>query len=207
MHFKLTEEILKLSDSRYWDSAKIEWNFENAYYSEELQTCLCGHFPIRNICVIKNTKNKNIIEVGNCCINKFLGIDDGNKIFISIKRLKEDLTKSMSVEVLDYLKRKKILNDFEYKFYNNIIRKRKLSDKQLKIKKSINQKLLDFTSYESNSEFNRISLVLEWSKNKPEFDTTFINSLKSSCEKNGKLTANQKIALENIINKWKIDEK
>ncbi len=205
MHFKLTEEILKLSVSDIWSSAKLEWNFEFAYESEEQQTCLCGHFPIINICVIKNVKNKNQTEVGNCCINKFLGIDEGNKIFESIKRLKNDLTKSMSLEVIEYLNNKKVLNEFEYKFYNDILRKRKLSDKQLEIKKKINKKLIDFTSYEANSQFTRINLVLGWAKNRPDFDTTFITSLKTSCEKTGTLTDKQKVALENIIKKWKVE--
>jgi hypothetical protein len=31
MYYKLTEEILKLSVSKYWDSAKFEWNFDSAY--------------------------------------------------------------------------------------------------------------------------------------------------------------------------------
>lgn len=103
MHYKLTDEIIKLSVSSYWNDAKLEWNFEYAYQSEEPQTCLCGHYPIRNICVIRNQDNSNETEVGNCCINKFLGIEEGNKIFTSISRLKEDITKSMSAEVLDYL--------------------------------------------------------------------------------------------------------
>ncbi len=205
MHYKLTEEILKLSVSNNWDSAKLEWYFETAYESEEKQTCLCGHYPIVNICVIKNKVNNSITEVGNCCINKFLGIDEGNKIFISIKKLKNDITKSMSIEVVEYLKSKNILNDFEYTFYQNIHRKRNLSDKQLEIKKRINKKLIDFTSYEANSQFTKINLVLEWAKNQPNFDSNFIKSLKTSCERTGKLTDKQQIALENIINKWKIE--
>jgi len=205
MHFKLTEEILKLSNSKFWESAKHEWSFEYAYYSDELQTCLCGHYPIKNICVIKNVKNNNATEVGNCCINKFLGIDDGNKIFVSIKRLKEDLSKSMSAEVLDYLNSKKILSMFEYDFYTDIIRKRNLTQKQLEIKKRINKKLIDFTSYETNSHFSRINIVLKWAEKNSWFDTNFIQSLKSACERNGKLTEKQKSALENIITKLKIE--
>lgn len=153
MHFKLSNEIIKLSNSDYWDSAKLEWSFEYAYYSEELQTCLCGHYPIKNICVLKNNQNDNETEVGNCCVNKFLGIEDGNRIFSSIKRVKDDLTRSMSAEVLEYLNDKNVIDEFEFKFYNNIIRKRNLSTKQLEIKHRINQKLLDFTSYEANSVF------------------------------------------------------
>lgn len=205
MHYKLTEEILKLSVSQYWDNAKLEWYFESAYVSDDKQTCLCGHYPIVNICVIKNRENKNITEVGNCCINKFLGIDDANKIFISIKRLKKDIEKSMSIEVIEYLKSKNLINDFEFDFYKDIHRKRNLTDKQLEIKKRVNKKLLDLTSYEGNSLFARINLVLNWAKNKPSFDISFINSLKSSCERFGKLSDKQKIALENIIKKCEIE--
>ncbi|WP_145000613.1 hypothetical protein [Olleya sp. Hel_I_94] len=201
----MTEEIIKLSNSDIWSSAKLEWNFEYAYYSEELQRCLCGHYPIKNVCVIKNTDNKNETEVGNCCVNKFLGIEDGNKIFTSIKKLKIDKSKSMSPEVLEYLRKKNVLTDFDYKFYSDTIRKRKLSDKQLAIREKINQKLIDFTSYESNSNFTRINLVLKWAEDKSWFDKTFVNSLKSSCEKKGKLTEKQTLALENIIKKLKIE--
>jgi hypothetical protein len=205
MHYKLTEEIIKLSNSDIWSSAKLEWNFEYAYYSEDLQRCLCGHYPIKNVCVIKNSDNKNETEVGNCCVNKFLGIEDGNKIFSSIKKLKLDKSKSMSPEVLEYLRKKKVLTDFDYSFYSDTIRKRKLSEKQLAIRERINQKLIDFTSYESNSNFTRINLVLKWAEDKSGFDKSFVNSLKSSCEKNGKLSEKQTLALENIIKKWKIE--
>ncbi len=205
MHYKLTQEIIKLSESDYWHSAKNEWNFEYAYYSDELQRCLCGHYPIKNVCVIKNTINNRHTEVGNCCVNKFLGIDEGNKIFTSIKRLKEDPTKSMSPEVLEYLFNKKVLTDFEYKFYLDTIRKRKFSYKQLEIRKKINQKLIDFTSYESNSNFSRINLVLKWAEENTWFDTSYVHSLKQNCKRRGKLTENQSKALENIIKKLKIE--
>ncbi|WP_290806575.1 hypothetical protein [Flavobacterium sp.] len=205
MHFKLTEEIISLSDSRTWDFAKLEWDFEFAYYSEELQTCLCGHFPIKNICVIRNKRNSNQTEVGNCCINKFLGIEDGNKIFTSIKKIKEDNSKSMSAVVIDYIYSKNGISEFEYNFYVDIHRKRNLSFKQLEIKKRINNKFLAFTSYETNSHFNRIKLVLKWAENNSWFDKSFVLSLKKSCERNGKLTENQRLGLENIITKLKIE--
>jgi len=205
MHYKLTEEIIALSVSESWDFAKLEWDFEFAYYAEDLQNCLCGHYPIKNICVIKNKKNLNQTEVGNCCINKFLGIDDGNKIFSSIKKIKEDNTKSISAEVIEYLYNKNGISEFEYRFYIDIHRKRNLSFKQLEIKKRINEKFLVFTSYETNSHFNRIKLVLKWAENNPGFNKDFIISLKKNCEKTGKLTEKQRLALENIITKFKIE--
>jgi len=44
--YKLTEEILKRSQSNVWDMAKLEWKLNVIYEAEEPETCLCGHFPI-----------------------------------------------------------------------------------------------------------------------------------------------------------------
>jgi len=204
MHYKLTEEIIALSSCQYWDSAKQEWDFTYAYMSEEFQTCLCGHYPIREICVLRNSVNGNETEVGNCCVNKFLGIESANKIFISIKRIKDDYSKSMSSEVLDYLIEKHAITQFEFDFYADILRKRNLSEKQFALKKKINQKLISFTSYEANSNFNEINKVLRWAENHPSFDKSFVLSLKASCSKNGNLTDKQQQALNKIILNWKI---
>jgi len=204
MHYKLTEEIISLSESKLWDSAKNEWRFEFAYYAEELQSCLCGHYPIRNICVIKNRINAVVTEVGNCCINKFLGIETGNKIFSSIKKLREDLTASMGAEVIDYFYRKGGMSDFDYKFYQSIFRKRNMSAKQMEIKEKINRKFLNFTSYETNSHFNKINKVLKWAEKNTFFNTDFVVSLKNSCIRRGRLTENQLASLDKIIFKCNI---
>ena len=205
MHYNLTKEIINLSVSKFWDTAKDEWNFEYAYQSEEPQTCLCGHYPIKNICVIKNQENDNETEVGNCCINKFLGIDSGNKIFDSIKRLKDDISKSMSAEVLEYMNDKKVITQYEYDFYTDTLRKRKLTDKQLAVREKINRKLLDFTSYETNSVLSKIDKVIKWAASHEEFNSEYVESLKASSKRNGRLTEKQSQALDNIIKKWKIN--
>ena len=44
--YKLTEEILKRSQAKVWDIAKLEWKLNEIYEAEEPETCLCGHFPI-----------------------------------------------------------------------------------------------------------------------------------------------------------------
>ena len=68
---KLKEEITDLSNSNNWDDAKTEWKLSTAYYSKEPDRCLCGHYPIKNICIIENCKNGNNATVGNCCVNYF----------------------------------------------------------------------------------------------------------------------------------------
>lgn len=204
MQARLSQEIIKLSNSDDWNLAKSEWDFEYAYQSEEPEECLCGHYPIKNICVIKNQENGNYTEVGKVCINNFLNIQKGNKIFDSISKLKTNPKSSISKTALEYLKSKDGLSDFEYNFYLDIIRKRNLSEKQANLKEKINQKFLNFTNYEANSILKKINSVLKWAKSKSNFDTNFIQSLKSSFNKYGKLSEKQDNALNNIIEKFKI---
>ena len=73
--YNLPERITELSVAQDWLIARIEWHFEYLYVSEEPETCLCGNTPIFNICVIKNTKNKCVIEIGNECVKNFLGFN------------------------------------------------------------------------------------------------------------------------------------
>ncbi len=79
-----------------------------------------------------------------------------------------------------------------------------MSDKQWDIKKRINQKFLNFTSYETNSHFNKINLVLKWAQTNITFNTDFVQSIKKSCQKNGRLTEKQLESLNKIISAFKI---
>lgn len=204
MHNKLSEEIIKRSVSATWDEAKLEWYFDSAYKSPTQQTCLCGHSPIINICTIINKKNHDQVDVGNCCVTKFMGIKDGNKVFDSISRLKKDIRKSLSPEVIEFLRGKKVIDDFEFNFYLDTLRKKKLTNKQTSIRERINQKFLDFTSRQRITINEKISKAIEWARQKPEFDASFFHSLKSSMGKYNRLTPKQEAALEKVMEKWKI---
>ena len=49
----LQSEILALSSAKSWPKAVKEWEragVEKLEIGEESQTCLCGHFPIRELC-------------------------------------------------------------------------------------------------------------------------------------------------------------
>lgn len=85
--YKLTEEIIKLSQSKLWDVAKSEWTLYEIYEADKPERCLCGHFPIIEICNLKNKLNSNYATVGNCCVKKFIGLPS-DKIFQVIKRVK-----------------------------------------------------------------------------------------------------------------------
>ena len=146
--FKLFQEIIALSNADDWEEAKKEWDLDSVYESDEPQTCLCGHYPIINICVLYNVYNKNIAEVGNECVKKFFKIELADAVLKSIKKIKADISKSINIETIDYLHSKRWINDWEYGFYKDIKAKRNLSDKQMTAKIKINKKFLRFTKYE-----------------------------------------------------------
>ncbi|MCH9695194.1 MAG: hypothetical protein K0U72_11860 [Gammaproteobacteria bacterium] len=138
--YKLAQGIIALSESNTWDRAKLEWSLDDVYEAEEPETCLCGHFPIIEICVLRNTKNQNRTIVGNCCVKKFIGLPS-DKIFQAVKRVRKDNTKSLNAEAIEHAHKKKWINDWERDFYLDIMRKRKLSLRQQNKKKQINDKL------------------------------------------------------------------
>lgn len=204
MHTQLTEGIISLSKAERWTLAKTEWDFDYAYFSLSKQRCLCGHYPIKQICVIRNLSNGNIAEVGNCCVKKFLGLEQGEKIFSSIARLRKDINRAMSQEALVYLFDKEAISPYEYAFYRNTIKKRVLTDKQLVFRVRINKKLLDFTNYEQHSIFSKINQILLWAERNDFFKTEFVESVKQSCQSKGRLSEKQKKALDNIIDRYGI---
>ncbi len=139
--YKLGIEIIKLSVSDNWDSAKLEWDLSHMYISRQKESCLCGHYPIREICVLKNNKNHNETEVGNVCVSKFMGLPTSN-IFTNIKKITKDITKSVNIETIKYAMSQNKIKEKDFNFYSNIMRKRNLSPPQAKWKEDINRKMV-----------------------------------------------------------------
>lgn len=143
-NFKLTDEIIRLSEYKIWEIAKKEWVWESTYVidpDEDPEQCLCGHYPIRECCIVVNKKNGNKAIVGNCCINKFME-PKSDLIFNSIKRVSKDISNAFNLATLDYAKSKKIINDWEYNFYAGTMRKRNLTEKMRKKRIQINKLIL-----------------------------------------------------------------
>jgi hypothetical protein len=137
--YQLTTELLKLSKSQNWDEAKLEWELIDIERVDDPEECLCGHYPILEICSIKNSKTNNESRVGNCCVKKFNNKSD--KIFRSVVKIVKDIEKSVNSETLGLAINNKWISTWDYKFYMDIMRKRNLSDKQKEFKKIINQKI------------------------------------------------------------------
>lgn len=137
----LRKAITEMSINRTdWEITKGEWELDNIQIG--MDRCLCGHYPIKELCIMKNKHNQRWGVVGNCCVKKFLGIDTGN-MFDVLKRVIADHTKSLTKEVIVHAHGRKWINDWERIFYTDIItRGKRLTPKQSDKKISINDKII-----------------------------------------------------------------
>ncbi len=139
--FQLATEIMKRSVARTWDEARREWSLYEIYETDEPETCLCGHFPIIELCVLRNRHNGIQATVGNCCVKKFIDLPS-DKIFQAIKRIRKDASKSLSPEAVQHAFDRKWITEWEKTFYFDIMRKRNLTERQRAKKREINALVL-----------------------------------------------------------------
>lgn len=132
--------MLQMSKSQIWDEAKLEWELIGVRHAADPATCLCSHHPIFEICILHNAATNISAEVGNVCVNHFMGIDS-NKIFHQIQRVQRDITKPLGFEATYMLHKQGVLNWWEYEFQLCTLRKRVLSIDQYNARLSINKRV------------------------------------------------------------------
>jgi len=147
--YQLTREIIALSFAQTWTEAKLEWEIAEVYRAGQPDACLCGHFPIIEVCVLVNKATRHEAKVGNCCAKKFLGLRPDD-ILRALERVKRNPTKSLNAEAVQHAFKVGWIDEWERKFCLDILRKgrgirgkRKLSDKQTRMKIKINEKIAE----------------------------------------------------------------
>lgn len=141
-HAILSAEITRLSEASDWFPARAEWVLESIYFEDEPSTCLCSHHPIIEVCILRNRRNGNSAEVGNVCVNKFLGIPS-KIIFDGLKRVANDTSKALNSAAVAYIRQKGWINEWEHDFLIDTGRKRSLSFRQAAKRKQINDRILN----------------------------------------------------------------
>lgn len=122
--FYLIPRILDMSVSKLWEEAKYEWELYKIIRLEgDYETCLCEHYPIKDLCHIKNKLNGKTAIVGNCCIKKFVNVDNTSNIINAIKDGR------ININVIEFALKKRIINNRQYMFLRSVWRKRKMSEK------------------------------------------------------------------------------
>lgn len=134
---ELRAQMLARSVSQDWDVARLEWRLSSITEADSPETCLCGHYPIIEICTLVNIENGQSADVGNVCVNRFMGIDS-KKVFDGVKRVRKYPEKSLTVDALQLLRKQNVISERDLSFYLDIRRKRNLSPAQLKWKMDIN---------------------------------------------------------------------
>ena len=119
----------------------MEWALEEVFEADEPGTCLCGHFPIIELCILLNRLNGVRVTVGNCCVKNIIGLPS-DRIFQAIKRIRRDESASLNAEAIEHAFRRGWIDDWQRKFYLDVMRKRNLTEKQLTKKLAINDLVL-----------------------------------------------------------------
>lgn len=138
---KLREGITALSSAKDWDHARREWRLHHVYDADDPETCLCGHHPIIEVCVLHNQVNSKRTEVGNVCVHKFMKLAS-KKVFDCLRRIRHDIEKAANVETIDLFYERGVLDDWQKKFALDTCRKRQLSKRQMEKRVAINRKIL-----------------------------------------------------------------
>jgi hypothetical protein len=142
----LKAHILPLSVSEAWDEAKYEWELDHVQVLEvgeeaEPETCPCGHFPIIELCWIRNRKNGNVTFVGNVCVKRFMGMP-ADTVAAGFRRVMADPERALNAAAVEFAHAQGWLSDWERGFCLATSRKRRLSGKQMAKRVQINQHLL-----------------------------------------------------------------
>ncbi|MCC5823184.1 MAG: hypothetical protein LAT64_07745 [Phycisphaerales bacterium] len=138
-----------MSKAEHWDLARHEWQLDyvEIIYDEDdkdgysPEQCPCGHYPISELCWLRNTENGHSTFVGNVCVRKFMDIP-ADTVAAGIKRIVKNQEKALNVEAGKFAYDKKWINDWELNFCLNTARKRRLSASQLAKRIQINARVI-----------------------------------------------------------------
>jgi hypothetical protein len=140
---RLADAIIARSVAVTWDDARLEWDLSSVFFADKDYpgTCLCGHQPIIEHCVLANRENGNEAVVGNVCVQKFIGLPT-EALFRGLRRIMADRAAALSLEVIHYAIEKGWVNDWERRFYLNTRGRQHLSERQRAKREEINARIL-----------------------------------------------------------------
>lgn len=141
---QLKAEMIARSQDKDWQQAKLEWDLELVFQVGDPQVCLCGHQPILQICTLRNHLTNKRAEVGNVCVERFLGMRS-RRIFSALKRIRADLKRSLNKEAIEMFQKLKVISYGDAEEYLTFYRKRKwVTEEQWALKQEVNQAVLDY---------------------------------------------------------------
>lgn len=197
---RLQNEIIALSVSKDWESAKKEWEVKWYFYDKGYRGCLCGPRGIHNICVIWNKRNSNELEICNSCVRLYFGLDAGVELEKCVRKIKANIECNMSHSALVYLEKNIIISECERLDYEMLIGVRG-NEEILSYRKKINRKMLLFTAYENKEIFEMLWRILVFSSE------NFAGNIKKTWEQRNEFLNTGEIDVKSLcdfIARWNI---
>jgi hypothetical protein len=164
-NWRLPERLAELSTTS-WPQAIHEWTLRRISIldpGEDSDHCLCGHFPIRHLCYLENQINHNTTIVGNHCVRLFTSDSAEESVFTSIpkifdacERILHDKSRSANQELIQHAFNRGIFTQWEKTFYQDISRKRALSEAQKNTKTMLNNKLIHLLMLSPRAAYTRL---------------------------------------------------
>lgn len=135
----LFNHIVKLSEADSFELARREWQFTAAELLDHERYCPCGH-PIKELCWLHNETTDQHTFVGNVCVGRFMGVVTG-QLFPGARRILADSNAAANDALIDYGERLRLVTPRDVGFLRDTRLKRRLSDRQLDYRRSLNAKL------------------------------------------------------------------
>lgn len=142
---QLQQEVFVRSEEKAdWLLCKNEWRVHDIYRVGEKQTCLCGHHPIYQICDLINEITRQHADVGNVCVQKFIGLRS-KRLFAALDRISKDPKRSLNKEAIELYTHLRVIGASEAEEYLSFYRKRRnVSDEQYEFKEAINNRITEY---------------------------------------------------------------
>ena len=160
---KLAKKLISLSEADNWEEAKNEWKMERYYHISEHCSCLCCSKGVHDMTVIENIFNTNQMHICNSCASLYFGIQESLKIESVVRRLKKNKNSHMDNTCLTYLHGNGILGLLEFKNYE-LVRSSRKDAFSVFYRQRINERIIHFTNFANKSIFEKIEILIAWSK-------------------------------------------
>jgi hypothetical protein len=134
--------IIELSESKTYQGACSEWRVFSINNFET--NCICTK-RISKVIIIENRLNFKKCQVGCECVSKIENLpyaDTSIGALKNLKELQEDTSNSVKKDLLDYIEYKNILETRHIEFIRDMMRKRRMSDKQRKYLQDLKNKII-----------------------------------------------------------------
>ena len=138
---QLQAAVIAASVADTWDEARAEWD-PGVMWEQSNGVCTCGYNPIRQHNQIHNRLNGNTLVVGRVCIRQFFQLPEVESVWSALDRLKANPDGGVSIILVREATNAGWLIPHESKFLTDICRKRKLSVKQVRWRRSLADRIL-----------------------------------------------------------------